>query len=266
MPEKYIELEIKDNIATVNLARVGALNALNFEFSEQIVDTFRLLGGRDDVRAIILKSKAKIFCAGLDLKEAQSNFGSTAKSAIEMLDRAKPFLDSCNAMEECPKPVIAAVHGKCIGGGLDLIAACDIRICTEDAIFCLKEAAVAIVADMGVLQRLPLIIGQGFTREMAFTAAEYSARDAVRMGLVNSVYPDMEAMDTAARTLATQIAANGPLGIRCTKEVLNYSRYANVQEGTSLAVHKNMVLFRSNDFRETIKAFLEKRAPQYKGE
>jgi enoyl-CoA hydratase len=265
MGYKFIELELADNIAVVSLARVQSLNALSHEFAKEIANVFRELGKMDEVRAIILNSRARIFCAGLDLREAAGSFDGKAGTAIKTPETARPLFDCCDEIEACPKPVIAAVNGKCIGGGLDMICACDIRLCTEDAAFCLKEAAIGFVADMGVLQRLPHIIGQGFTREMAYTAEEYPAKDAERMGLVNAVYSDMESMMAAARKLALRIASNAPLGVRCTKEVLNYSRFANIQDGMSLAIHKNMVLMGSEDLKEAMYAFLEKRAPKFKG-
>jgi enoyl-CoA hydratase len=182
-----------------------------------------------------------------------------------MMKKLQPLFDCCNAIEECPKPVIAAVHGKCIGGGLDIISACDIRLCTEDTIFCLKEANIGLVADMGVLQRLPLIVGQGFAREMAYTAGNYSARQAEKMGLVNDIFADKDALDAGARQLALQIVANAPLAIQCTKEVLNFSRYTNVTEGMDLAIQKNMFLLTTDDIKEAFMAFMEKRAPDFKG-
>ncbi len=266
MTYKFIDLEIGEKIATVNLNRVQSLNALSNEFASEIAGVFKDLAGMDDVRAIILRSKARVFCAGLDLKEAAGSFDGSASSALKTPETGRPLFDCCNAIEECPKPVIAAVHGKCIGGGLDMISACDIRICTEDATFTLKEAAIGLVADMGVLQRLPFIIGQGFAREMAYTAADYSAKEAEKMGLVNAVYPDQEFLMVAARKLALRIAANAPLGVYCTKEVMNYSRFANsVADGMSLAIHKNMVLLSSQDLKEAMIAFLEKRPPNFKG-
>jgi enoyl-CoA hydratase len=153
----------------------------------------------------------------------------------------------------------------CIGGGLDIISACDIRLCTRDATFSLREAAIGLVADMGVLQRLPHVIGQGFTREMAFTARFYKAEEAEKMGLVNAVYPDQPAMIEAAIILARQIAANAPLAVQATKEVLNVSRQATIQDGMSLAKHKNMVLMLSQDLKEAFVSFMEKRKPDFKG-
>lgn len=265
MTYQYIDLKIENHVATVAMARVDALNALSLSFAAEIAAVFRELGANDDVRAVIFCSKARIFCAGLDLKEAAGGAIGTVKDVLDMIRDSQPLFDCCNFIEECPKPVIAAVHGKCIGGGLDLISACDIRLCTEDAVFCLKEANIGIVADMGVLQRLPMIVGQGFAREMAYTAANYSARDAEKMGLVNHVYADQAGLMNAAQKLAAQIAANAPLGIRSTKEVLNFSRYVNVYEGMSMAVQKNASLLMTDDMKEAVIAFLERRPADFKG-
>ncbi|MDP2854045.1 MAG: enoyl-CoA hydratase-related protein [Smithellaceae bacterium] len=265
MSYKYIDLKIENYVATVAMARVEALNALSLEFASEIAGVFRELGANDDVRAIIFCSKARIFCAGLDLKEAAAGASGTAKGVIDTIRNSQPLFDCCNFIEECPKPVIAAVHGKCIGGGLDMISACDIRLCTEDAIFCLKEAAIGIVADMGVLQRLPMIVGQGFAREMAYTAANYTARDVEKMRLVNHVYADHAGLMAAAQKLAAQIAANAPLGIRSTKEVLNFSRYVNVYEGMAMAIQKNATLLMTDDLKEAMMSFLEKRPADFKG-
>ncbi len=265
MAYQYIDLKIENHVATVAMARLDALNALSLDFASEIANVFRELGTNDDVRSIIFCSKARIFCAGLDLKEAAGGDNSSAKGVLDTIRKSQPLFDCCNFIEECPKPVIAAVHGKCIGGGLDMICACDIRLCTEDAIFCLKEANIGIVADMGVLQRLPMIVGQGFAREMAYTAANYTARDVETMGLINHVYADHANLMGAAQKLAGMIAANAPLGIKCTKEVLNFSRYVNVYEGMALAIQKNATLLMSEDLKEAMMSFLERRPADFKG-
>ena len=265
MSYKFTEVEINEHIATVTMARIDALNALSLEFAAEIAGVFEELGKNDDVRSIILKSKARIFCAGLDLKDAASGDHSSARGAIDTVKKSQPLFDCCNAIEDCPKPVIAAVHGKCIGGGLDIISACDIRLCTEDAVFCLKEANIGLVADMGVLQRLPLIVGQGFAREMAYTAGNYSAKDAEKMCLVNNVYADQSALTAAAQKLAAQIAANAPLAIKCTKEVLNFSRFVNTYEGMAMAVQKNVSMMMTEDLKEAFMSFLERRPADFKG-
>ena len=199
MSYQNLEIAIEDHVATVTLARTDSMNALSLSFTAEIAKAFRELGANDEVRAIVLASKAKAFCAGLDLKEfAAIGMKGTAKSSLEFPEKLRALFESCDGIEACPKPVIAAVNGMCIGGGLDIVSACDIRLCTEDATFSLREAAIGLVADMGVLQRLPHVIGQGFTREMAFTARFYKAEEAEKMGLVNAVYPDAPAMMEAA--------------------------------------------------------------------
>lgn len=266
MPYQNLEVTIEERVATVTLARTDSMNALSLAFTAEIAQAFRELGANDEVRAIILASRAKAFCAGLDLKEfAAVGLKGSAKSSLEFPEKLRPLFDCCDGIEACPKPVVAAVNGMCIGGGLDIVSACDIRLCTEDASFSLREAAIGLVADMGVLQRLPHVIGQGFAREMAFTARFYKANEALAMGLVNAVYPDGAAMMAGARKMALEIAANAPLAVQATKEVLNVSRSLSVADGMSLAKHKNMVLMLSQDLKEAFVSFMEKRKPDFKG-
>jgi enoyl-CoA hydratase len=175
------------------------------------------------------------------------------------------LLECCNIIERCRKPVIAAVHGACVGAGLDLISACDIRLCTEDATFSIREAGVGLVSDMGSIARLPMVIGQGFTREMAYTAGFYSARDVEKMGLVNAVYPDRETLYGAAEKLAAAIAVNPPLAVQNSKLLLNEGRYMKAEEMMLKAGETNRKLMSSEDFKEAARAFLQKRPPVFTG-
>jgi enoyl-CoA hydratase len=192
-----------------------------------------------------------------------SGVGAESSSGAE--ESSHPLLECCNIIEECKKPVIAAVHGACVGAGLDIISACDIRLCSEDATFSLREAGIGLVADMGSIQRLPMVIGQGFTREMAFTARFFTAKEAERMHLVNAVYPDREALLEGARNLAATIADNPPLAVQNSKEVLNRCRYLQVWEGMLLSGQMNRIMFGTEDFKEAAMAFLQKRKPVFKG-
>jgi enoyl-CoA hydratase len=266
MSYQNLEIAIEDHVATLTMARTESMNALSLAFTAEITRAFRELGANDEVRVIILASRAKAFCAGLDLKEfAAVGLKGSAKASLEFPEKLRSLFDCCDGIETCPKPVIAAINGMCIGGGLDIISACDIRLCSDDASFSLREAAIGLVADMGVLQRLPHVIGQGFTREMAFTARFYKAKEAQAMGLVNALYPDPPAMMEGAKKLAREIAANAPLAVQATKEVLNASRHIPVHDGMSLAKHKNMVLMLSQDLKEAFVSFMEKRKPDFKG-
>lgn len=266
MDYKWIEVKMENHIATVGMNRVDTLNALSYEFATEIADIFHELNEDNDVRVIIFTSNARIFSSGLDLKDAMAR--GLLGSPIQLLTlplNGKNYFECCHAIEECKKPVIAAIQGKCVGAGLDIISACDLRLCTEDAEFSLREARIGIVADMGVLQRLPFIIGQMYTRHMAFTGRFFSAFEAEKMGLVIEVYPNRDAMMTAARGLAEEILESAPLAIQNTKEILNYSRFVSLKEGIAMSVHKNMILLSSKDCKESVNAFIERRKPEFKG-
>jgi enoyl-CoA hydratase len=265
MSNKLIEVTKENHIATVALNRVDMLNALSHELADEITHVFHSLDTDDSVWVIILKSNARIFSAGLDLKDAVTGASGGAKQLLDIPVKEKNIFECCHAIEECKKPVIAAVHGKCVGAGLDIISSCDLRLCTQNAEFSLREARIGIVADMGVLQRLPLIIGQMYTRQMAFTGRFFSAAEVAKMGLVIDVYPDQNAMLAAAKKLAEEIMESAPLAVQNTKEVLNYSRFVSLKEGITFAIHKNMVLLPSEDCKESFVAFMEKRKPNFKG-
>jgi len=264
MQYENIEIVIKDFIAVVALNRVEKLNALNAALAKDIADAVNTLSAMDDVRVIVLKSNARAFCAGIDLGAASSRDKSNPVRNAFIRDAHYSFA-CCNILEDCKKPVIAAINGMCVGAGLDIACACDVRLCTEDAKFSLREAAVGLVADMGALQRIPLIVGQGFAREMVFTARFYSARDAERMGLVNGIYPGQSALIEGTMQLAAEIAANAPIAVEETKDVLNYSRNKSIQDGMAYAKQKDSILFGSEDMAEAARAFREKRKPQFRG-
>jgi enoyl-CoA hydratase len=177
----------------------------------------------------------------------------------------KRLQDSITAVAQCPKPVIAAVHGYCIGGGVDLIAACDIRLASADAIFSVREAKVAIVADLGSLQRLPAIISAGHLAELAFTGKDVTAERAKEIGLVNDVAGDAEGVLKAARALAGEIAANSPIAVQGTKAVLAANEGRTVAEGLDYVATWNSGMLASDDLVEAMTAFMEKRTPKFTG-
>jgi len=171
-----------------------------------------------------------------------------------------------NAVANCPKPVIAAPHGYCIGGGVDLIAACDVRVCAADAIFSVRETKIAIVADLGSLQRLPQILGMGHVAELALTGKDIDSARAVKIGLVNDVFADPEAALEGARAMAAEIAANSPVAVQGTKEVLAQMHRQQVEEGLRYVASWNAGHLRSNDLTEAITAFFERRPPTFTGD
>jgi enoyl-CoA hydratase len=173
--------------------------------------------------------------------------------------------DSVTAVEHCAKPVIAAVHGYCIGGGVDLIAACDIRLASADAIFSVREAKVAIVADLGSLQRLPRIINAGHLAELAFTGKDINADRAREIGLINDVAPDQPALYKVAHDLALEIAANSPIAVQGTKAVLAANDGRTVAEGLEYVATWNAGHLASDDLVEAMTAFMERRPPNFTG-
>ena len=172
---------------------------------------------------------------------------------------------SITAIADLEVPVIAAVHGYCIGGGVDLIAACDIRLASADALFSVREAKIAIVADVGSLQRLPGIIGRGHVAELAYTGKDITAARAEAIGLVNSADGDADAVLAAARAMAAEIAANSPLAVQGTKAVLVAGEDRSVAEGLDFVATWNAAFLASDDLTEAMTAFMEKRPATFTG-
>jgi enoyl-CoA hydratase len=184
---------------------------------------------------------------------------------MQLLRTIQRLQSRLDAVAACPVPVVAAVHGWCIGGGVDLIAACDVRLCSADARFSVRETKVGIVADLGSLQRLPFIIGQGHTRDLAFTGKDVDAARAERIGLVNEVFPDQAALLEGARQAARAIASNPPLTVRGVKRVLDFGVGKTPAEGLEYVAAYNSAFLASEDLGEALAAFLEKREPNYRG-
>jgi enoyl-CoA hydratase len=262
----YLSLHTADHIAVVTLERPTMPPA----FFSEIEATFSALAADPSLRAVIVRGSGKAFSYGLDLPAAFQELGphlagGMAGPRMELLSHIRKLQASFNAVAACPVPVIAAVHGYCIGGGLDLMSACDIRLATEDARFSLRETKIAIVADLGSLQRLPRLIGQGHTRELAFTGKDITAARARDIGLVNDVYPSLEALEAAARAMAAEIAQNSPIAVRGVKAVLEAGEGKTVAEGLAYVAAWNAAFLASEDLGEALRAFLEKRKPSFQG-
>jgi enoyl-CoA hydratase len=235
------------------------------------------------VRAVVIAARGPHFSVGLDLKAmaglltggAGSGAGgdqdngsgrpSMAVRAVAGRAGVKRLQRSITAVADCPKPVLAAIHGYCIGGGVDLVSACDIRLASADAVFSVRETKVAIVADLGSLQRLPHIIGKGHVAELAYTGKDITAARAREIGLVNDVYADADAVLAAARAMAAEIAANSPLAVEGTKAVLTAGEGHSVAEGLDYVAAWNAGFLQSDDLVEAMTAFMAKRPPEFRG-
>jgi enoyl-CoA hydratase/carnithine racemase len=256
----------EDHIAWLTLNRPEKRNTMNHDFFQDLGDHFRNFDQDPEVRVVIIKGEGKSFTAGIDLLEMGSMLRGIGADAREGLrKKIIEFQESISAVEKCRKPVIAAVHSHCIGGGVDLLCACDIRMASRDALFSIRETRIAIVADLGTLQRLPHIIGGGWFRELALTGRDFNSEEALKMGFITRLCKDREDLYEEARALAQQIAACSPLTVQGVKEVILNSRDQGVYPGLDYVAQKNAALLPSDDLMEAFKAFMEKRTPRFEG-
>ena len=248
-------------VAVVELARPDKLNAMDGEMFAAIADTFRRIGRDPQVRCILLAGQGRHFTAGLDLEYAASQFPpvqDAGRAAEARLRHIEWLQDAFNAVEQARVPVVAAVHGACVGAGVDLIGACDLRVASQDAYFQIAEVDVAITADLGTLQRLAYLIPQGLLRELVYTGRRLPAEEAHRLGLINGLAADRESVMEAALSLARTIAAKSPLAIAGAKRSLNYSRGRPIEEGLRDVALWNAGTLVSADLGKAVQARLAK--------
>jgi len=263
-----ITLELEQGIAEIRLDRPDKSNAMNEAMWQEIRQAFDWVDATPEARVAILSGAGRNFCAGIDLAMMASiqqriAHGDGARSR-EALRRVILDLQDClSSLERCRKPVIAAIQGACIGGALDLVTSCDMRYAAADAVFSVREIDLGIVADVGTLQRLPRLVGDGMARELAYTGRNFTADEAERMGLANRIFASPEALTAAVREIAATIAAKSPLATRGLKEVMNFSRDHSVADGLNFVATWNAALLLSGDLSESMLAMREKRAPRF---
>ena len=265
---KAFEVFIDDHqIAEVSLSRPTAINAMNTDFWNELPAIVNRLDNMGSVRVIILSAKGKHFTAGMDLQVFE---GMTAENDLEPARAAEKqrrwimaLQDVFTALEKARMPVISAIQGACIGGGVDMICATDIRLCTHDAFFNIKETELGITADVGTLQRILHVMPSGMARELAYTSRNFGADEALKCGFVNSVYDSQENMVSAAHKLARSMAKHSPMAVNGVKEMLNYSRDHSVADSLNHMATWQGGMLQNQDIIEAINAFKEKRPPTF---
>ena len=265
---KAFEVFIDDHqIAEVSLNRPTAINAMNTDFWNELPAIVNTLDNMGSVRVIILSAKGKHFTAGMDLQVFE---GMTAGNDLEPARAAEKqrrwimaLQDVFTALEKARMPVISAIQGACIGGGVDMICATDIRLCTHDAFFNIKETELGITADVGTLQRILHVMPSGMARELAYTSRNFGADEALKCGFVNSVYDSQENMVSAAHKLARSMAKHSPMAVNGVKEMLNYSRDHSVADSLNHMATWQGGMLQNQDIIEAIDAAKEKRAPTF---
>lgn len=267
-----LSVERKEHVAEVTLLGPGKGNSMGPDFWRELPVVFRALDADPEVRAIVLTGSGANFSYGLDLPAMMPKWGSVfgdnaqAGPRTAFLKEVRELQAAVSSIAETNKPVIAAISGWCVGGGIDVITAADIRLAGADATFSVREVKVAIVADLGTLQRLGTIVGEGHARELAFTGKDIDAARAEKIGLVNDVYPDQQSVLDAARTMAAEIAANPPLVVQGVKDVLSANTRAQVDAGLRYVSAWNSAFLPSKDLTEAVQAFMERREPKFSGE
>ncbi len=263
-----VRWEKKDYVATVWLCRPERRNAMGTAFWAELPEVMGEVSQQSDVRAVVLAAEGRDFTIGLDLKEMAGlimNPEPGAEGAIALRRKIIEMQGAINAVADCPVPTIAAIHGWCIGGGVDLVTACDMRLASADMKLSVRETKIAIVADMGTLQRLPRIITRGHANELVYTGRDIDAARAAVIGLVNDVYDDADGVQAAAQTLAAEIAANSPITVSGVREVMRFSEEHSVDEGLRYVAAWNAAFLRSKDLSEAVMAFMERRPANFQG-
>ncbi len=267
---EVLSVEQAGHVATLWLDRPERRNAFGPALWADLPKAMAALAADEDVRAVVIAARGTAFTVGLDLKEMAFALmppdpDAGARGRMDFYRGLKELQAAISSVAACPKPVIAAVHGYCIGAGVDLITACDVRLASADAVFSVRETRMALVADLGTLQRLPKIVNPGYVAELAYTGKDITAARAKEMGLVTGLFDDRAALLSEARSMAEEMAANSPLVVQGIKAVLRQGEHLSVEDALAYVALWNTSFMHSKDLVEAVSAFFEKRSPEFTG-
>jgi len=267
---KCFDVSVADHVAHVVLNRPDELNSMIREFWNELPLIVRELDDRGDVRAIVVSSTGRHFCAGMDLAVfgAEDNglgggSGEMGRVRARLRQTALMLQESFSAFEKARMPVLMAIQGGCIGGAVDMATAADMRYCSADAFFVIQEINIGMTADVGTLQRLPKLIGDGIAREMAYTGRRMTAQRALEVGLVNEVFANHEELVAGVLQIAAEIATKSPLAVWGSKEMLTYTRDHSVADSLNYIATWQTGMFQPSDMIESMTAKSEGRVPNY---
>jgi len=267
MSHRCFSVDVVDRVGHITLSRPDELNTMVPAFWRELPAIVNELSDAGDVRVIVVSSSGKHFTAGMDL----SVFGGDQLAGEGEVGRVRANLrlnvlhlqEAFTAFERARVPVIAAVQGGCIGGGVDMVCACDMRYATADAFFCIQEINIGMTADVGTLQRLPKLIPEAIAREYAYTGRRLSAARAYELGFVNGVYDTHEQMIAGVRAVAAEIAARSPLAVWGSKEMITYARDHSVADSLNYIATWQTGMFQPADMMESFAARSERREPRF---
>jgi enoyl-CoA hydratase len=261
------KVELTDHIAHVQINRPEKINAMNAAFWSEIIEIFAWVENTDDVRVVVLSGAGKHFSSGIDLTLLASVANEMGKdigrNARLLRRKILQMQESFSVVDRCSKPVLAAVQGYCIGGAIDLISACDMRYAAADALFSIREIDMGMAADVGTLQRLPRLIGDGMMREMAYTGRNVGSEEAQRIGLVNRTFVDLPQLLDGVMAIARDIAAKSPIAISGSKRMIAYMRDHSVADGLEYVATWNSAMLQSADLKLAMVAQMSKQKPVF---
>ena len=261
------KLDVKNHVGNLVLSRPDELNTMSRDFWVELGEVLEVINKDSDIRVVVMSSTGKHFCAGMDLNAFTNGVDNIpdekkpdhARIGEAVYRVAKELQEYISTLEKIRVPVIAAIHGGCIGGAVDMVTACDIRLASDDAFFCIQEINIGMAADVGTLQRLPKIIPDSKMREMAYTGRRMYAEEAKEAGLVSGTYGSQEELIEAANKLASEIASKSPVAIYGLKAVMNYSRDHNVNDSLEYNALWSGAMLSQKDMTEQMTANMEKR-------
>lgn len=267
MSYECFEVEIRDKVAHVTLSRPAEKNTMNRAFWKELPDIVRRLDDAAAARAIVLASTGKHFTAGMDLavftSGADTSGQETGRVRANLMHTVLKLQQTFSCLDQARIPVLAAVQGGCIGGGVDMVSACDMRFATKDAFFCIQEINIGMTADVGTFPRLAYLMPQGLVRELAYTGRRFLADEARACGFVNAVFDTHEQLLDGVRGVAVEIAKRSPLAVWGSKEMLNYGRDHAIDDALRHIAVWQTGMFQPADMREAFTARAEKRDPDY---
>ena len=269
------DVSVDDKVAHVKMIRPERHNSMIPAFWGELPAIVDELSASGSVRAMVLSAEGRNYCSGMDLEVftgdnavsaasgASGSSGHRSRRNERFRSTALKLQDSFSAMERARFPVLAAIQGACVGGGVDMVSATDMRYATADAWFAITEIDIGMTADVGTLQRMPKLVAEGIVRELAYTGRRWTAEEAHAAGFVNAVYPDHETMVDAVLDIAGRIATKSPMAVWGTKQTMHYTRDHSVADGLEFIANWNAAMFDTDDMGEAFVTKSEGRTAEF---
>jgi len=271
MGYECFDVEVVDRVGHIRMNRPDKSNSMIAAFWRELPEIIDGWSQSGSVRAVVLSADGKHFCSGMDLAVFADNdaigpgtaSGHRSRRNERFRSTALKLQDTFTALERARMPVLCAIQGACVGGGIDMVSAADMRYADESAFFSIAEINIGMTADVGTLQRMPKLVPEGIVRELAYTGRRWSAAEAHAAGFVNEVFPDHESLLDGVMEIAAEIAGKSPIAVWGTKRTMHYTRDHSVSDGLEYIANWNAAMFDTDDMGEAFTAKMEKRPADF---